>query len=102
MDITVKTKTENKLLNRTEIEGTLSYNGPTPSNATITKELATHFKTEENLVLIKHIYTIFGQTKAEIQAYLYKDRPTLEKVEFIKKKPKKKAEAAAEAPAKKK
>ena len=101
MEIIVTKKNENKLLNRTEIDGQISYDGATPSNAAITKALSDHFKIAENLVVVKHVYTIFGQTKAEIQAYLYKDRPTLEMVEFIKKKPKKNAEAKAETPAKK-
>ncbi len=96
MELSVTKQSENKLLNRTEIDAQISYDGATPSNATILKFLADHFKTDEKLVTLKHIYTIFGQTRAEIAAYLYKDRQTLEMVEFIKKKPKKKAEAAAE------
>lgn len=100
MDIAISQTKDNKLLNRSEIEGHISFDGATPSTAAITKALADHFKTAENLVVVKHVYNLFGQKKAEIEVSIYKDRPAFELVEIIKKKPKKKAEAKAEAPKK--
>lgn len=102
MEIKLQNKKDNKLLARTEIGAEISYDGATPSNEAIRKAFTEQFKADEKLIIIKHVYTGFGITKADVLAFIYHDQKALEQFELIKKKPKKKAEAAAAAPEKKK
>lgn len=96
MDIVVKVKKDNPLLERQELELEVSYLGATPSNADVKKAISQHFKVDENTILIKYIYTSFGATKADVLAFIYNDPQALGNIELIKKKPKKKKEAAPE------
>ncbi len=96
MEINLQHQKQNPLLNRTEIEAELSYEAATPSIADIKKLLASHFKTDENAIIINHVYGQFGKTKAKVIASLYKDAASLDKIEKISKKPKKAKAAEAQ------
>ena len=76
-------KTEEKpLLGRKEVSGKLTFQGKaTPSNADVAKEIASELKTDEKLVVMKHIYTGFGTCEAEIEAYVYDTEEDLKKIE---------------------
>ena len=89
MEITQKTK--QPLLSRMSVTGTLVFDSKTPSNADVKKGVASATKTDENLVVIKHIYNTFGAKKAFFEAYVYDDEASLSAIEP---KPKKKAEGA--------
>ena len=102
MELTVKKQKENKLLNRSEIEAEISYQNATPSIAEVRKAIASHSKADENNVVVKYIKGGFGKTQAFVSAFVYTDKKAFDTSESIKKKPKKKVEAGAEAPAKKK
>jgi len=107
MDIKLKDKKENKLLDRTEIKAGITYEGPTPSNVDIKKAFGQQFKADEKLIVIKHVYTEFGTTQADVLGLIYKDEKALELIEVFKKKKgaaaqgekKKEAPAPAEKPA---
>lgn len=66
----------------------------TPSNNEIKKSSASLLKTSEDLVVVKKIKQQFGLNQAVCDIYVYKDASALDKIEKIKKKPKKKAEEA--------
>ena len=53
-------------------------------------------------MVVKYIKGGFGKTQAFVSAFVYTDKKAFDTSESIKKKPKKKVEAGAEAPAKKK
>jgi len=91
MDIKI---TENKLLHRKEVTGTLAFTGATPSNKEVQAKLAEHFKVAPEQVAVKHIYTDFGKPFAKYEANIYDSKEALLKIE-----PKKKAVAAAAASA---
>jgi ribosomal protein S24E len=71
--ITVTDKKDNHLVGRVEMKAHMKYNGATPSNVTVRKEVAQEFKADEKLVVVKHIYTSFGKQEAEISAFIYKN-----------------------------
>lgn len=71
---------ENKLLKRKEIKGTATTHGATPTRVSLRKELAKQLKVEENLIIIKGINSSYGSNQVDVEANVYEDRETLEKL----------------------
>lgn len=94
MQMKIEKKTENKLLNRTEIEGAIAFQGATPSNKDVIAELAKQLKVEEDVIAMKIIDTQYGRQQARFKANVYKDKETLLKTEPKMKVKEKKEEAA--------
>ncbi|RMD57866.1 hypothetical protein D6825_02700 [Candidatus Woesearchaeota archaeon] len=90
MKLEITQEKENKLLDRTEVEGVLKFEGATPSNDTLAEALAKKYNCAKDAVCVKHIYGKFGKTLANFEANVYKSKEALEKVEA---QPKKKEEA---------
>ena len=88
MQLKILDKKEQELLSRTDIKAHITFGKATPSNTEIKKALASELKADENLIIIKNIYTIYGKTEANVNAYAYKSKEEMQKVEP---KPKKKA-----------
>ena len=81
---------------------TLFEGKATPSNDEIRKAIASELKSDESLVVVKHIYTSFGSPEAVIEAYVYTTKEDMERIEPKTKKDKEKkpeGEAGAEKPA---
>lgn len=89
MKLTITEKKENPLLNRLEVKGSLSFTRATPSNEETKKAVANELKTTTDLVVVKGIYTVFGETKAVFNADVYKKKEDLESTEPRPKKAKK-------------
>ena len=99
MKIEIVQKTENKLLNRIDIEAKATFSGATPTNADIQNVIAAELGVNKELVIIEHNYNIYGSQAADIFAKAYKDKKSLEKYEAAKKEAPKKKEEGGEAPA---
>ena len=93
MDLKVIEKKEEPLLSRTKITSQLNFDAGTPSEKDVKSKLASSLNSNENLIVIKSIYTNFGFKKADVTAYLYKDEKEMESIEI---KPKEKKEKKAE------
>ena|SRR3989338_13018 len=78
-------KKENPLLSRVEIEGTVSFDKATPSNADMQAELAKKLACDKELVVVRHIYTDFGKQMACVEAYQYLNPDAKAKIEKVKK-----------------
>ena len=96
-------KKENALLSRVEITARISYDKATSSNKEVQEELAKQLSVDPSLVVVKQILPVFGQKESKVNAYTYKDKDILTKIERIKKKkveakPEGGEEAPAEAP----
>ena len=77
------------------LKAALDFEKATPSYKDVTALLATHLKTDEKLIAIRHIYNSFGDKKAEVTAYVYSDENKKQYIEpKIKEKKEKKAKAA--------
>ena len=93
--ITIKNKSEEPLLSRTMVNAIVEFDKSTPSYKEVSSLIASQLKTDEKLVAIRHVYTLFGQRKADVLAYIYNDEA---KKQFIEPKIKeKKDEKAKEA-----
>ena len=89
MEITITEEKNNPYLKRKEIKGTMTFTAATPSNADTTKKLSEITKADENLILVKHIYTQFGSQKGKFIAYIYENEEMKKKIEPRKKEKKK-------------
>ena len=71
------------------IDGIVKFDKATPSYQELMPMLANHLKIDEKLIVIRHVYTSFGESNAKVIAYAYKDEKMKE---FIEPKVKKKKE----------
>ena len=83
MKLKIEQKTENKLLNRTEIQGTVEFEKETPSNIIISEALAKQLNNELSNIVMKQISVKFGNKEARIKAYSYKDQTSKNKIESL-------------------
>lgn len=91
-------ETSSPLLSRKTIEVLIDHpKSKTPNTLAVKKSLSEHLKKPEELIVVSHIYSVFGETCARVIANVYDDIKTLEKIEIKKKKPKAKKEKAKEA-----
>ena len=88
------------MLERKEIEAYVEHNkNKTPSNTDVKKLITEHFKIDQDMVVVKHIYSKFGEASSKVFAYIYENKDVFNSVEVIKKskrKKGKKTEAKAE------
>jgi ribosomal protein S24E len=75
-------KEKSKLLNRTDLVIELEHIGKsTPSNSDIKKQIASNLKTKEELIVIDHVYTKFGEGISKIHAKAYDSEKALKDIE---------------------
>lgn len=92
MQINVVEKKPELLLSRVMVKADMDFEKATPSYTETASLLASHLKTDEKLIAIRHIYTAFGNKKAEVIAYVYSDES---KKQFIEPKVKQKKDKKA-------
>ena len=91
MKVEINSKHQNKLLNRAEVKGRLTFDQATPTNAQLREALAKEFKKDADLVIVKNIYTEYGKRSAEFFGLVYDSLEAKIKIEKQKKVSKKKA-----------
>ena len=99
MEVTITNKTKRPLLKRTEIKARIFFTGATPRRTSVAQAIADKEGYKKELLVVKHIYTQFGDTTAEVQLHLYDDAKTLERLErknLVAKHTEKKQEKEAE------
>ena len=95
MQMDVVEKKPEMLLSRTMVRANVDFDKSTPSYKEMGSLIASHLKTDEKLVAIRHIYTAFGRKKAEVIAYIYSDEEKKQSIEpKLKEKKDKKAKGA--------
>ncbi|MBI4155202.1 hypothetical protein HY498_03910 [Candidatus Woesearchaeota archaeon] len=82
----------NPILDRKELVFNALFDSCTLSKVNAKKELAKLLGADENLIVIKKIVQRFGEGKGKIHAMLYLNKETLDKIEIVHKKAKKKVE----------
>ena len=91
MNLEIIEKKEQKLLSRLEINAKISFSGgATPSNDDVKAEISKAVGKDAKLVVIKNIYTKYGDASADVLAYVYDDEKKLDELEKTHKKAKKK------------
>lgn len=73
MDLEIIKEKELPMLSRKRVSLWISQKGPTPSRLELISSIAKKFNTKPEHVVIKHIYSQFGDTKSKIIAHLYAD-----------------------------
>ena len=63
-----------KLLSRKRVTLMINNEGATPSRLELLEGLAEKFKTKEDLIVIKHIYSQYGKRKTKLIVNIYKDK----------------------------
>lgn len=86
LELKINEKKEQKLLSRSEIKGSISFDGTTPSNDAVKDALAKSIGKDAKLVVVKHVYTDFGKRSALVLAYAYDNEEKLKEIEVKKKK----------------
>ena len=104
MKLKILDKKEEELLSRISIKARIIFDKATPSNQEIKKQIASELKADETLVVVKKVSTEYGKTEADIDAYIYRAKEEMQKIEPRKKKKaakpgEKTAEGAAPQPA---
>ena len=90
MHLTINSKKPNVLLDRTEVQGKIQFEGATPSNIILSEALSKECKSNAQLVIVKHIYTQFGTQEATFEAIVYHNLESKHKTELMTKHLKKK------------
>lgn len=83
MNLEVKKEVETPLLSRKRVTIMATYEGATPSRKELTTQIAKKLSSDENLVILKHIYTRFGMQKAKIIAHIYQNEKDLKTYEDL-------------------
>ena len=101
MELEITEKKEEPLLSRIKIKAEIDFDNVTPSKEELKSRIASSLNASENLIVVKNIYTKFGEKKANALAYCYKSEEDIKKIEpkpKKKKEVKKKAEKKEEKP----
>ncbi len=81
---------ENKLLSRRRVAFEVVHEkASTPKKEDLKKEIAKYLKVDENLIVMKHVYSKFGMNKSKIITQVYEDEKLLKTLETKKLKVKK-------------
>lgn len=74
MEFEVLKERDMKLLSRKRVTLMINNEGATPSRLELLEGLAEKFKTKEDLIVIKHIYSQYGKRKTKLIVNIYKDK----------------------------
>lgn len=99
MEMQILKEKETPLLSRKRVTLELEAAKETPARAELVKAVAEKVKAKQELVIIKHVYSQYGNKTVKIIAHVYKDAKEMEKIEgqyLLKKHEIKKEEAPAE------
>lgn len=82
MDVDVVNRKTNPLLDREEVEFTVTHEGePTPSLAEIRKVLRAKLNSKAELTVVDSVYSHFGKSNSSGFAKVYKNKEMLDKIE---------------------
>ncbi|MGB9937949.1 MAG: 30S ribosomal protein S24e [Methanobacterium sp.] len=82
MDIEIKDKIENPLLNRTEVHFDCVYQGEsTPKIMDVKNKLVAILDADKNLLVVDNVLPKFGEGKAEGYAKIYDSEESLKEIE---------------------
>lgn len=109
MNVNVIGSTDNKLLDRKEVEAEVTFDGATPKRAQLRDAIGQKIGANPELIVLRSVSSSFGRHAVKVTAHVYSKKESLESVEPVHvkvrdglmQKPEKKKKAAP-APKKKK
>ena len=81
MDIEITRDQKNELLGRREVLFSLQFEGPTPSRKQVAAKLAAVLSAKEPLMVIDHLATGFGSSRATGSARIYASEEQMTRTE---------------------
>jgi len=81
MEIEIKEKRENNLLERTEVDAVVSFDGATPQTQQVRELLVQKLGCNPDLMVIRKSDPKFGETKVSLLVHIYKTPDRMKKVE---------------------
>jgi len=93
MKINILKDDHKALLSRFELNTEIEFEGATPSKEAVKKEIAKKQKKNEEVIVVKNIFTKFGTNTASSLIYIYDNKKNMDSIEpKVKKDGKKKEE----------
>jgi small subunit ribosomal protein S24e len=106
MEVKIETTTENKLLERKEIDAYVNFDGATPPRSEIKSAICGKVGANPDLVVLRSVDNEFGRKRVKVSAHVYEDEAVMSRnePEYIRKREgfgqeKKEEPKAEEAPA---
>lgn len=81
MEVKINATSDNKLLERKEIEAEVSFAGPTPKKHDLREAVAHKIGANPELVVLREVKNEYGRKTVKVSAHAYTDMKTLKKVE---------------------
>lgn len=106
MNVNILSTSENKLLERRELEAEVTFDGPTPKRAELKQAIGGKAGLNPELMVLSRVSNAFGRHSVKVLVHAYADKERLMAVEarhvkvregLAQKKEKKKAAAASKA-----
>jgi ribosomal protein S24E len=83
MNVNILTTTENKLLERKEVQAEVSFDAATPKRAELKTAVSHKIGANPELVVIRSVKSLFGRKTVKITAHAYSNKETLMGIEPI-------------------
>lgn len=77
-------KKDKSALPRQEVQAVVTFESTTPSRQELIKDLSAKLKTKADLIIVKTIYTSYGNKEAVVVAYVYDDENSMKSIEYPK------------------
>ncbi|MBD3397611.1 hypothetical protein GF412_00555 [Candidatus Micrarchaeota archaeon] len=81
MDFEIKEKKDNNLLERTEVDALLSFEGPTPPVPEMRQTVVQKLGCNPDLMVIRKVEPGFGEQSVKLRVHIYKSPAQLKKIE---------------------
>ena len=81
MEVKINATSDNKLLERKEVEAEVSFAGPTPKKHDIKEAIAHKIGANPELVVLREVGNEYGRKTVKVSAHVYTDMDKLKKVE---------------------
>lgn len=81
MNVDIKSKTDNKLLDRKEIDAVVTFDGATPSKNDLRQAICGKAGLNPDLVVLSEIHTGYGIQSVKVIAHAYENKESLMSVE---------------------
>jgi len=77
MNVNILSTTENKMLDRTEVDAEVAFDGPTPKRAELKQAVGAKIGANPELMVLREVSTTFGRKSARITAHIYPNKELL-------------------------
>lgn len=81
MEVKIETTTENKLLDRKEIDATVHFSGPTPPRKEIKDAICGKIGANPDLVVLRSVQNEFGVKRVKVSAHVYENAEKMKSTE---------------------